>query len=160
MPQTYPVTLPREYPSAPLVGVAGVIFNDAGQVLLIQRGRPPSQGLWGLPGGLLDLGESMHDGLHREVMEECGVQIKIGGLVDVFEPIHRDEEERIRYHYVVIDFWAIYLSGEPVAQDDAADIAWLELEQLAQLPIHPKTRRVIEQAAAMVQAEEKRPRLR
>lgn len=152
MPRTYPVTLPREYPPAPLVGVAGVIFNQAGQALLIQRGRPPSQGMWGLPGGLLDLGESMQDGLHREVMEECGVQIKIGGLVDVFEPIHRDEAERVRYHYVVIDYWAIYLSGEPVAQDDAADIAWIDLGQLAQLAMIPETRRVIERAAILRQA--------
>src|SRR5690606_18640378 len=117
---TQPVTLPREYPPAPLVGVAAVIFNEAGDVLLVERGRPPSQGLWGLPGGLLDLGEALIEGVRREVREECGVEIMVGGLADVFEPIQRDIEDRVQYHFVVIDYWAYYVSGDPHADDDAA----------------------------------------
>jgi ADP-ribose pyrophosphatase YjhB (NUDIX family) len=125
------------------VGVAAAIFNMAGEVLLIQRGRPPGQGTWGLPGGLLDLGESLADGVRREVWEECGVEIEIGGLADVFEPIQRDAEDRIQYHYVVIDFWARYVAGDPQAQDDAAAVAWVTVDQLADLKMSAETRAVI-----------------
>jgi mutator protein MutT len=123
--------------------VAAVIFNDIGNVLLVERGRPPSQGLWGLPGGLLDLGETLAEGVRREVKEECGVEIAVGELIDVFEPIQRDVEDRVQYHYVVIDFLAHYISGEPRAEDDAAAIAWVAQGQLGDLAMSEKTRQVI-----------------
>ncbi len=143
---TQPVTVRREYPDAPLVGVAAAVFNVEGRVLLVKRGRPPGVGNWGLPGGLLDLGESLEDGARREVLEECGVEIQIGGLAGIFQPVERDDDGRIRYHYIVIDYWASHLSGEPIAQDDAADAAWVELSKMAQLPMNPETRRVIREA--------------
>lgn len=147
-PLTTPVTLSREYPDAPLVGVAAVVFNAAGQVLLVKRGRPPGQGNWGLPGGLLDLGERLEDGAVREVREECGVEIEIGGLAGVFQPILRDEDGRLRFHYVVVDYWARHLSGDPVAQDDAADAAWVDLAEMPRLPMNPESRDVIRKAQA------------
>jgi 8-oxo-dGTP diphosphatase len=140
---TYPISIPREYPPAPLVGVAAAVFNAAGEVLLVERGRPPSQGMWGLPGGLLDLGESLADGVRREVWEECCVEIEIGGLADVFEPIQRDVEDRIQYHFVVIDFWARHIGGDPQAQDDAAAVDWVAVDQLDDLPMSAETRAVI-----------------
>ncbi|MEZ4640916.1 MAG: NUDIX hydrolase [Caldilineaceae bacterium] len=146
MPYTTPITLPRRYPPAPLVGVAAIVFNEQGHALLVERGRPPSQGQWSLPGGLLDLGEDLRSGVHREVREECGVDIEIGGLVDVFEPILRDDEDRVEYHYVVIDFWARYLHGDPCAEDDAADIGWVPLDQLSTLPMRQDTHNVIHKA--------------
>ena len=102
----------REYPSHPRVGVAAVVFRDS-QVLLVQRGRDPGKGSWGLPGGMLELGETLAEGAHREVLEECGVEIEVGPLVAVFEPMQRDEDGRLRFHYVVVDYLARYLSGEP-----------------------------------------------
>lgn len=149
---TYPITLPREYPPAPLVGVAAAVFNETGEVLLVERGRPPSLGVWGLPGGLLDLGESLADGARREVWEECGVEIEIGGLADVFEPIQRDAEDRIQYHFVVIDFWARYVAGDPQAQDDAAAIAWISMEELDSLKITAETRAVIRKGYGLAMA--------
>lgn len=146
LPLTQPVTVRREYPDAPLVGVAAAVFNTEGHVLLVKRGRPPGLGNWGLPGGLLDLGESLEAGVHREVQEECGVEIEIGGLTGIFQPVDRDDDGRIRYHYVVIDYWASHVSGQPIAQDDAADAAWVDLSKMAQLPMNPETRRVIREA--------------
>ena len=145
-PITQPISVRREYPDAPLVGVAAAVFNAEGQVLLVKRGRPPGVGNWGLPGGLLDLGESLEAGVRREVREECGVEIEIGGLASIFQPVDRDDDGRIRYHYVVIDYWASHLSGQPIAQDDAADAAWVDLSKMAQLPMNPETRRVIREA--------------
>ena len=149
---TYPVTTPRRYPLAPLVGVATALFRDNGDVLLVQRGRPPAQGQWGLPGGLLDLGETLRDGAVREVREECGIEIALGEIVGAFEPIEVDDEGRIEYHFVVIDFWARYLSGEPVAQDDAAAIAWVALGELGEYAMTEETRGVIKKAHEMWRA--------
>ncbi len=116
---TTPVSVRRRYPDAPLVGVAAAVFNDEGEVLLVQRGQPPRQGSWGLPGGLLDLGERLADGARREVNEECGIEIEVVDIVATFEPIMLDEAGRIEYHYVVIDFLARHLSGKATPQDDA-----------------------------------------
>ncbi|HAJ34885.1 MAG TPA: NUDIX hydrolase [Chloroflexi bacterium] len=139
----------RRYPDAPLVGVAAAVFDDAGRVLLVQRGRPPRAGSWGLPGGLLEVGERLVDGVQREVREECGVEIDVGAVAGVFEPITRDAAGRIEYHYVVIDFWARWVSGEAQAQDDAAAIAWVALDALDLYDLSPDSRRVVEQAHAM-----------
>lgn len=136
----------RTYPAAPLVGMAAAVFDEAGRVLLVQRGRPPAAGTWGLPGGLLRLGERLVDGVRREVREECSVEIQVGDVVGVFEPMVRDEEGRIKYHYVVVDYWARWLAGVPQAGDDAAAAAWVALDQLAGLPMQEETRRVIHKA--------------
>lgn len=144
--KTEPIRVERRYPPAPLVGVGVVVFNAVGEVLLIKRGRPPRAGQWSLPGGLVDLGERLAEAARREVAEECAVQIELGGLLTTFEPIERDAEGRIEYHYVVIDYWARHLSGEPVAQDDAAAVAWASLSQLASLSLRHETQAVIRQA--------------
>lgn len=136
----------RTYPAAPLVGVAAAVFDVDGQVLLVKRGREPAAGTWGLPGGLLRLGERLIEGVQREVREECGVEIEVGAVVGVFEPIVRDSAGRIKYHYVVIDYWARHMEGIPRAGDDAAAVAWTPLDRLAELPMQEETRRVIEKA--------------
>ena len=138
----------REYPSHPRVGVAAVVLRDS-QVLLVQRGREPGKGSWGLPGGMLKLGETLAEGARREVMEECGVEIEVGPLVAVFEPMQRDEDGRMRFHYVVVDYLARYLSGEPRAGDDADDARWVDLDALERLPMRKETREVIWKAVEM-----------
>lgn len=146
---TQPITAQRHYPAAPLVGVAAAIFDADGQVLLVRRGRPPRQGQWGLPGGLLELGERLTDGVRREVMEECAIEVEIGELVTTFEYVQRDGAGRIEYHYVVLDYWARHLSGEAVAQDDADSVLWVAVAELAKLDVRPETVEVIAQAYGM-----------
>lgn len=138
----------REYPNHPRVGVAAVVLRD-NQVLLVQRGRDPGKGSWGLPGGMLELGETLADGARREVMEECGVEIEVGPLVAVFEPMQRDENGRLRFHYVVVDYLARYVTGEPRAGDDADDARWVDLGALEWLLMRKETSDVIWKAVEM-----------
>lgn len=139
----------RRYPDAPLVGVAAAVFDTDGRVMLVQRGRPPRVGAWGLPGGLLEVGETLVAGVQREVREECGVEIAVGAVAGVFEPITHDADGRVEYHYVVIDYWASWVSGEAQAQDDAAAVVWAALDALDAYALLPDSRRVIEQAHAL-----------
>jgi 8-oxo-dGTP diphosphatase len=134
--------------------VAAAVFDNAGRVLLVQRGRPPRAGTWGLPGGLLDLGETLAAGVQREVREECGVEIAVGDVAGVFEPITHDKAGRIEYHYVVVDFWASWLNGEAHAQDDAAAVAWAPIDALDMYDLHLDTRSVIEKAHVLWRSRE------
>ena len=136
----------REYPEHPIVGVAAVVLHN-GQVLLIQRGREPAKGLWGLPGGMLELGETLVEGVQREVLEECGVEIEVGPLAGVFEPMQHDDAGRLRFHYVVLDYLARYVSGELRAADDADDARWVDVDALDRLPMLAETRDMIGKAA-------------
>lgn len=138
-----PIRVERRYPPAPLVGVGVVVFNANGEVLLAQRGKPPRQGEWSLPGGLIDLGERLEVAAIREVWEECAIEIEIGGLIAPFEPIVLDDHGRIEYHYVILDYWARHLRGEAVAQDDAADVAWSTIAALDSFRLRPDTHRMI-----------------
>ena len=148
MNSTFPVTVSREYPPAPMVAVAAAVLDDVGRILLVERGRPPAKGLWGLPGGLLDLGEAVRDGVAREVREETGAEIEIVELIDIFEPVERDETGRIRYHYVVIDFWAHFRGGTVAPADDAVAVRWVAVAKLNVLAMDEATRRVIRKAHA------------
>jgi 8-oxo-dGTP diphosphatase len=140
----------REYPSQPVVGVAAVVLRDT-DILLVRRGREPAKGTWGLPGGVVELGETLAQAARREVQEECAVEIEVGPVVGVFEPMQRDSDGRLQYHYVVIDLLARHLAGEPRADDDAEDARWIALDQLDGLPMQRETREIIRRAAAMAQ---------
>jgi 8-oxo-dGTP diphosphatase len=147
-----PVSIPRRYPPMPLIGVAAAVFDDAGRVLLVQRGQPPRQGQWGLPGGLLDLGERLVDGVRREVWEECGIDIEVVDLVAAFEPIQHDVDGRVEYHYVVLDYWARHVHGQAVAADDAAAVAWVAMDALDAYALSTDTANVVHAAFARRQA--------
>lgn len=121
----------REYPDAPRVGVGVVVLNE-GRVLLVKRGAPPSQGKWSLPGGLVQLGESVEAAAVREVEEECGLKVRLLGLVGVVDRIIRDADDRIRYHYVLIDYLAAPEAGVARAGSDAAELRWVSLGELEQ----------------------------
>lgn len=140
----------REYPSQPIVGVAAVVLRDA-DILLVRRGREPAKGTWGLPGGVVELGETLAQAVRRELQEECAVEIEVGPVVGVFEPMQRDLDGRLQYHYVVIDLLARHLAGEPRADDDAEDARWIALDQLDSLPMQQETREIIRRAAAMAE---------
>lgn len=137
--------MPREYPPNPLVGLGAIVWKD-GKVLMIQRGNPPRAGIWSLPGGAQDLGETVADGIRREIAEETGVEIELLGLVEVIDSIQRDAEGRILYHYTIIDYVARWTGGEAVAGDDAAAVAWFDPAELHRLDLWDETIRVIEKS--------------
>jgi ADP-ribose pyrophosphatase len=120
----------REYPDRPLVGVGGVVLRDDGCVLIVQRGNDPGKGLWGLPGGLVDLGETLAEALQRELREECGISIEPGEVVGIVEPRVVDEQGRLRFHYVVVDLLATTRDRDLQAASDAADARWVSPEDL------------------------------
>lgn len=125
----------REYPESPIVGVGGVIFDGA-SVLLAKRGQEPAKGTWSLPGGAVELGERVVDALKREIQEEVGIEIEVGGLIRVLERIIQDQEKRVRYHYVIIDYWGWKVSGHPTPGSDTSDICFVPLEGIRKRDIH------------------------
>jgi len=118
----------REYPAAPLLGV-GAIVVDGPRVLLVQRGRPPAVGKWSIPGGLVDVGEPVEAAVRREVAEECGLTVRLHGLVGFVDRIIRDADGRVQYHYVLLDFLATPESGTAAAGSDARAVRWSTLEE-------------------------------
>jgi len=133
----------REYPSLPLVGVAGVVIKD-GCLLMIRRGREPGLGQWSIPGGRLNLGERVHDGVERELWEECAVRVRAGKVLGVADLIQRDGEGGIRYHYVLIDLAAQYLSGEPRPSSDALAARWVPFDELSTLEMPDRLRKLLD----------------
>jgi 8-oxo-dGTP diphosphatase len=118
----------REFPSSPLVGVGAVVLNEFGRVLLVKRGSEPMKGRWSIPGGLLDLGETLVEGVRREIAEETGLSVQPEGIVEVVDRIYWDERDGapalVRYHYVIVDYWCSVLGGEARPASDAADLSW------------------------------------
>ena len=135
----------REYPNRPFVAVGVVVLRD-NQVLLIRRGNPPRAGEWSLPGGSQHLGETVRETAVREVREETGVEIGTPEFLEVIDAILRDENDRIRYHYTLIDFRAEWAGGEPRAADDAQHAEWIPLDRLDELDLWEKTVQVIRDA--------------
>lgn len=127
----------------PRLGVGGVVIHD-GRVLLVRRLRPPSAGLWAIPGGKVEAGETLSEAVQRELFEECGIEVEPGELVYQFEFIEHDDTG-LKYHYVVLDFTAKYCGGEARAGDDAAEVAWLDARQIRTLPVHPNTLQLLQQ---------------
>ena len=138
----------REYPESPIVGVGGVIF-DGDSVLLAKRGQEPAKGTWSLPGGAVELGEKVIDALKREIREEIGIEIQVGGLIRVLDRIIQDEERRIRYHYVIVDYWGWKTSGEPKPGSDTSDICFVPLEEIQKKDIHREVQETILMAAKL-----------
>jgi ADP-ribose pyrophosphatase YjhB (NUDIX family) len=135
----------REFPITPLVGVGAVIV-EAGRVLLVRRGREPLKGHWSLPGGLLELGESLTDGVKREAREETGLIVEPVELIELLDRIHR-EDNRVRYHYVIADYLCRVTGGALQAASDADAVRWVERSEWnshSALKLDPITTRVIE----------------
>lgn len=114
----------RRFPERPIVGVGGIVIGPAG-VLLVRRGQPPLAGEWSLPGGGVEVGETLADALKREVREEAGLEIEVGPLLDVFDRIHLDADGRVEYHYVLIDYLCRPIGGTLCCGTDAADARWV-----------------------------------
>ena len=133
----------KEYPGHPRVGVGAIVIKDDA-VLLVRRGINPGKGLWAIPGGNLNLGETLQDAAEREIMEETGIQIKAKLPPHItFDLIDRDEEGKIRFHYVIVDLIADYVSGEPKGADDALDARWVKIKDLDKIPVSKNTLKVL-----------------
>jgi mutator protein MutT len=141
----------REYPETPLVGVGAIIIEDD-RVVLVRRGHAPLAGKWSIPGGVLEVGETLRKAVVREAREETGLTIEPGELLGVFERVLPDEQGRMKYHYVLIDFLCRRMDGELAAADDAEEARWFRREDLPALELARETEEVIlkgfEKAAA------------
>ena len=151
----YNKTMKREYPEAPIAGVGVVVFKGD-KVLLVRRGKEPSRGRWGLPGGAVELGETVAQAAEREVSEECGIEIEIRDVIEVIDRIIPDDDGQIRYHYILIDLLAEHRRGDPTASSDAAEVRWVLEKELNQLELSQATSRVIRKGLRMAATEPQR----
>ena len=133
----------------PIVGVGAVILNDRGEVVLIRRGQEPRLGEWSIPGGRLEWGESVRDGIIREVREETGLEVDVVGLIDVVDSVTRNGSGEIVRHYVLIDFLVRPVSGTLRAGSDAAEAHWVAYTAIDEYVLWKETRRIIDTAARM-----------
>jgi len=138
----------RKYPEQPIVGVGGIIFKEE-SVLLIKRGGEPAAGQWSIPGGVVDTGETLTEAVMREVWEETHLRVKPVALVKILDRIFRDKENRVVYHYILVDFLCCRTGGKVEPGTDALDARFIPIRDLASLDVIPVTREVIYQAADM-----------
>lgn len=124
----------REYPDRPLVAVGAVIVHGS-HVLIVQRASPPRLGEWTIPGGLVEVGETLRQATEREVLEETGLVVKAGPVLDVFDSIYPDAEGRTEYHYVLIDFLCELVSGDLQPATDISAARWITLAELGSTPL-------------------------
>ena len=138
----------RRYPERPVVGVGAVVV-DQGRVLLIKRRFEPLAGQWSLPGGTLELGETLEAGVAREILEETGLEVEVGPVVEVFDRILLDPDERVQYHFVLIDYLCRPVGGRLRAGSDVADAAFVDPAAIPSYRITPKAVAVVDRALAM-----------
>jgi len=136
----------RPVEERPRVAVGSVVLRGD-EVLLVKRGRAPSLGLWAVPGGSVNLGESLEHAAEREVREETGVETRARKVVHAFDVIERDADGKLLHHYVIVDVLADWVAGEPRAADDAADARWCRIADLETLPISTETLRLVRRLA-------------
>ncbi|HEV3420379.1 MAG TPA: NUDIX hydrolase [Candidatus Acidoferrum sp.] len=145
----------REYPDRPVVGVGGVVIEN-GRALLIKRGSEPLLGQWSIPGGTLELGESLQEGVARELLEETGLEVEVLDMIEVFDRIFLEPEDpdprnklRPKYHYVIVDYLCRRLAGEAQAGSDVTDIAYATEDELEKYHMTQTATRVLRRAFAM-----------
>jgi ADP-ribose pyrophosphatase YjhB (NUDIX family) len=139
----------REFPEVPLVGVGAIIIEDS-RVVLVKRLHPPLQSEWSIPGGVLEVGEMVRDAAIREAREETGLTVEPGELLGVFDRILRDPQQRVQYHYVLIDFLCRRVAGDLAAASDAAEVRWFTPEELPSLNLAHDTLEVIQKGFTSV----------
>ena len=132
----------REFPEQPFIGVGAIIIEGA-RVVLVKRAHPPIQGQWSIPGGVLEVGEFVREAAIREAREETGLNVEPGELLGVYDRVLRDAENRVQYHYVLIDFLCRPVGGELQAGSDAAEVRWFTREELLALNLAEDTQDVI-----------------
>lgn len=148
----------REYPERPVVGVGGVIV-DRGRAVLIRRGTEPLLGQWSIPGGTIEIGETIEEAVRRELREETGLDVRVLELIELFDRIYLEnggsplqEKRKPRYHYVIADYLCELVGGEPRAGSDVTDLAFAREEELPQFHLTEKATSVLKKAFAMSRA--------
>jgi len=164
---------PREFPDRPVVGVGGVVIED-GRTLLIRRGSEPLKGQWSIPGGTLEVGETIEEGVRRELREETGLEVRVQELIEVFERIFPEKTaahapssapppplevagvdrgpSRPLYHFVILDYLCERVAGEPRAGGDVTDIAFVTEAELARYNLTVAATRVLRKAFALARS--------
>jgi len=149
----------REYPERPVVGVGGVVIHD-GRALIVRRGSEPLKGQWSIPGGTLELGETLAEGVARELQEETGLEVRVLDLIEIFERILPDPNggsatpARPQYHFVIADYLCEIVSGTPAASSDVTDVALVREEDLGPYNLSPTATRVVQKAFAMARVRQ------
>ena len=138
----------RQYPERPIVGVGAVIV-DEGKVLLVKRKYEPLKGQWSLPGGMVEIGETLETALTREMLEETGLRVDVGPVIEVFDRIMRDEERRVRYHFVLIDYLCWPADGSLQAGSDVEAAIWADPTMLGEYALTEKAMSVIERGLTL-----------
>lgn len=138
----------RLYPARPIVGVGGVIV-DGGHVVLIKRKYEPLAGRWSIPGGTLEVGEGLEEGVARELQEETGLIVRVGPVVEVFDRILRDEDGRVKYHFVLVDYLCLPVGGTLQAGDDVSEAEWVGFDGLEPYDLTAKATEVLRRAEGM-----------
>ena len=150
----------REYPDHPVVGVGGVVIAD-GRALLIRRGSEPLKGEWSIPGGTLEVGETLAEGIARELQEETGLEVKVLELIEAFDRIFEgspseagaaERNARPKYHFVILDYLCEAVSGTPRPGGDVTHVAWVREDELGRYNLTPAATRVLRKAFAMARA--------
>ena len=147
----------REFPDRPVVGV-GAIVIDGGRVLLVRRAHEPLKGEWSVPGGAVEIGETLEAAVAREVQEETGLRVDVGPIVDVLDRIRFDPDGRTRYHYVLVDFVCRPNSGTLACASDAEEVTWVPLLELADYGVAEATISVIQKGFDIVRSGSWAPR--
>ena len=153
----------REYPERPIVGVGGVVIEDK-RVLLIRRGTEPLKGQWSIPGGTLELGETLVEGAARELKEETGLEVSVLEMIELFERINfgrgadqawktLEERRRPRFHFVIVDYLCERVSGEVMAGSDVTDVEWANEDELEKFSLTPTATRVIRKAFSLARGK-------
>jgi 8-oxo-dGTP diphosphatase len=148
--------MPRRYPELPVVAV-GVLLLDGDRVLLVQRGRPPQVGRWTVPGGAVEIGETLEEAALRELAEETGLGCTLGPVVEVLDRVVRDGDGRVEYHYVILDFLGTAPTGALAAASDCADARWVPIAELDAWDTTDGLAPVVRRALAMRDAGERGP---
>jgi ADP-ribose pyrophosphatase len=132
----------RRYPDTPRVAVGAVVWHE-NRVLLVRRGQAPADGQWAIPGGRVELGESLARAAEREIREETGIRIAAGEPIYVFDLIEHDAAGKVRFHYVIVDLTARYLGGNLCHGDDALEARWVKADELLDMDVSPPTRHLL-----------------
>ena len=142
----------RDYPERPIIGVGAVIVSG-NRALLVRRATEPLKGEWSVPGGVLELGEKLRDGAGREALEETGLQVEVGEVLDVFDSIFADADGLTQYHYVLIDFLCRLRAGEAVAGSDVSEVLWVTESDLEELGLRDSITQVVRKGLAATRKE-------
>jgi 8-oxo-dGTP diphosphatase len=137
----------RDYPEQPIIGVGAVIIEN-GRALLVCRNTQPLKGEWSVPGGMLELGEKLREGVRREALEETGLEVDPGEVLDVFDSIFTDSQGRTQYHYVLIDYLCQVVAGEARAASDVSAVRWMSEDELATMKLRPTIEQVVRKGLA------------